>query len=60
LSLFLDEYRTPIHVADAAHALNITTSANTIALLHGASILRVHDVKEAAETVALYRAMKEA
>ena len=46
--------------ADAAHALNITTAANTIALLHGASILRVHDVKEAVETVALYRAMAEA
>ena len=51
--------QTIIH-SDAAHALNITTSANTIALLHGASILRVHDVKEAVETVALYRAMAEA
>ena len=31
------------------HALNGTTVLNTIALLKGASILRVHDVKEAAE-----------
>ena len=32
-------------------ALNATTTANTIALLNGASILRVHDVKEAVEAV---------
>ena len=32
-------------------ALNATTSANTIALLNGANILRVHDVKEAMETI---------
>jgi len=32
-------------------ALNATTSANTIALLHGANILRVHDVKEAVEAI---------
>lgn len=32
-------------------ALNATTSANTIALLNGASILRVHDVREAMEAV---------
>ena len=30
---------------------NATTVANTIALLHGASILRVHDVKEAMECI---------
>lgn len=36
---------------DAQNALNATTSANTIALLNGASILRVHDVKEAVEAV---------
>ncbi len=34
-------------------ALNGTTSLHTIALLKGANILRVHDVKEAAEVVAL-------
>ena len=32
-------------------ALNGTTSVNTIALLKGANILRVHDVKEAAECI---------
>ena len=32
-------------------ALNATTVANTIALLNGTSILRVHDVKEAVEAV---------
>ena len=32
-------------------ALNATTVANTIALLNGASILRVHDVKEAVESI---------
>ncbi|NEU09953.1 dihydropteroate synthase [Flavihumibacter sp. R14] len=33
------------------HALNGTTAANTIALLNGAKILRVHDVKAAVEAV---------
>ena len=33
------------------NALNATTSANTIALLNGANILRVHDVKEAIEAI---------
>lgn len=32
-------------------ALNATTVANTIALLNGTTILRVHDVKEAVETI---------
>ena len=35
----------------AKEALNATTSANTIALLNGANMLRVHDVKEAIEAV---------
>ena len=34
-------------------ALNGTTAINTIALFKGANILRVHDVKEAVETVSL-------
>jgi dihydropteroate synthase len=34
-------------------ALNGTTVLNTIALLAGASILRVHDVKEAVEAIKL-------
>jgi len=37
-------------------ALNGTTVLNTIGLINGASILRVHDVKEAKETVKLYSA----
>lgn len=36
-------------------ALNGTTSINTISLLKGASILRVHDVKEAVECVKLFK-----
>lgn len=40
----------------AADALNGTTVLNTIGLLNGASILRVHDVKEAKEAVALVTA----
>jgi dihydropteroate synthase len=44
----------------ATHALNGTTVLNTIGLLNGAVILRVHDVNEAAEAVKLieqYRAI---
>ena len=36
-------------------SLNGTTVLNTIALMNGASILRVHDVKEAVEAVKIYR-----
>jgi dihydropteroate synthase len=36
---------------DADHALNGTTAANTIALMNGANILRVHDVQAAKEAV---------
>ena len=39
-------------------ALNGTTALNTIALLKGASILRVHDVKEAVEAVKLVQEMR--
>jgi len=38
----------------ANEALNGTTVLNTLALQNGASILRVHDVKEAAEAVKLF------
>lgn len=38
-----------------AEALNGTTVLNTIALMKGADILRVHDVKEAVEAVKLVR-----
>jgi dihydropteroate synthase len=37
--------------SDAKNALNGTTALNTIALLKGANILRVHDVKEALECI---------
>ncbi len=40
----------------AAEALNGTTCLNCIALLNGAGILRVHDVKEAKEAVTLLKA----
>lgn len=40
----------PLNIS-AEDALNATTSANTIALLNGATILRVHDVKEAMEAI---------
>jgi dihydropteroate synthase len=39
-------------------ALNGTTVLNTISLLKGAKILRVHDVKEALEAVKLFDAIK--
>ncbi|MCT4591655.1 MAG: dihydropteroate synthase [Carboxylicivirga sp.] len=41
-------------------ALNGTTALNTVALLNGANILRVHDVKEAAECINLVRQLKKA
>ncbi len=41
----------------AEEALNGTTVLNTIGLMKGASILRVHDVKEAKEAVILFSAM---
>ena len=37
--------------SDPLQALNGTTVLNTISLMKGASILRVHDVKEAVECV---------
>lgn len=39
-------------------ALNGTTTLNTIALLKGANILRVHDVKVAMETIKIVQKMK--
>lgn len=41
-------------------ALNGTTVLNTIALLNGASIIRVHDVKEAKETIRLLNSYNNA
>ena len=44
--------------SSAGEALNGTTVLNTIALTKGAKILRVHDVKEAVETVQLLNKIK--
>jgi dihydropteroate synthase len=43
----------------ANEALNGTTVLNTIALLNGANILRVHDVKEAIEVIKLLEVYKK-
>ena len=48
-------YKTLDTTAD--HALNGTTVLNTIALQKGASILRVHDVKEAMECITLVKSL---
>ncbi|MBP8793671.1 MAG: dihydropteroate synthase [Lutibacter sp.] len=48
----------PLNIS-ADTALNATTSANTIALLNGANILRVHDVKEAVEAVKIVQLLKK-
>lgn len=42
-----------------ADMLSATSSVNTVALLHGAKILRVHDVKEAVEVVKIVNTLKE-
>lgn len=51
-------YKTLGTTAD--EALNGTTVVNTMALINGANILRVHDVKEAMEAISLYKAYKKA
>ncbi len=43
---------------DAKNALNGTTSLNTAALIKGANILRVHDVKEAIECIKITKQLK--
>ena len=43
---------------DASEALNGTTVVNTLLLEQGASILRVHDIKEAKEAVKLWMATR--
>jgi dihydropteroate synthase len=42
----------------AEDALNGTTALNAIALTKGANILRVHDVKEAVETIKIFQACR--
>ena len=49
-------YRTLNTTAD--HALNGTTAANMLALSGGAKILRVHDVREAVETIRIFEAYR--
>lgn len=44
---------------DPENALNGTTALHMVALLNGASLLRVHDVAEARQTVALYESLLE-
>jgi dihydropteroate synthase len=44
---------------DAEHSLSGTITANTLALLGGADILRVHDVKDAVESVKIFTKLKE-
>jgi dihydropteroate synthase len=44
----------------AAEALNGTTVLNTLALTNGATIIRVHDVKEAKEAIVLLEKYREA
>ena len=46
--------------SNAKNALNATTVANTIALQNGTNILRVHDVKEALETVKIVEQVRNA
>lgn len=41
-------------------ALNGTTAAHMLALQQGAAILRVHDVKEAAEAIQIFQAYTQA
>ena len=44
---------------DPSSALNGTTALNTVALINGANILRVHDVKQANEVIKLCGFLKE-
>ncbi|WP_062061924.1 dihydropteroate synthase [Aquimarina longa] len=44
----------------ASESLNGTTILNTIALLNGAAIIRVHDVKEAVECIKLVHTLEQA
>lgn len=44
---------------EPAEALNGTTSLNTMALLKGADILRVHDVREARQVIRLFTSLRQ-
>jgi len=43
---------------ESGEALNGTTALHMLALLNGANILRVHDVKEANETITLFNILR--
>ena len=43
----------------AEEALNGTTALNMVALINGANILRVHDIKEAVETIQLFNSLQD-
>lgn len=51
--------KQPLNV-DAVHSLNGTTVVHTLALMKGASILRVHDVREAVEAIQIVEQYKKA
>lgn len=44
---------------EATKALNATTAAHMLALVKGSQILRVHDVKEAVQTIEIYNLTQE-
>ncbi len=48
----------PLQIS-SEEALSATTAVNMIALMNGASILRVHDVKEAKECIDIYQQLKQ-
>lgn len=50
---------TKVLKIEAKDALNATSAANMLALMGGASILRVHDVKEAKQTISIFSEYKK-
>lgn len=44
--------------SNAEEALNGTTAVNVVSLIHGANILRVHDVREATEAIKIVRQLR--
>ena len=51
-------FQLPILVGVSRNALNGTTAIHAIALMKGANLLRVHDVKAAVETVRIFNALQ--
>ncbi len=54
----IDSDGSQLGIITPEEALNGTTSLNMYALIKGASILRVHDVKEAKECITLFKSIK--